>query len=148
MRVIGRLLSIGLAVGIGLLAASPVAAEEARAEADRLVDEALQLARVNRLTDAILRFRAADKLWPRGNNDCNIGLAYARLGDQPLALLHIDACSVRLNQALPGKFGALQQETLRTLKGGRYAQVDLVVDPIGAKAVSYTHLTLPTNREV
>lgn len=122
-----------LLLGGLLVATPPVAADDAHAEADRLVDEALQLARINRLTDAILRFRAADKLWPRGNNDCNIGLAYSRLGDHPRALLHIDACAVRLNQVLPGTFGALQQATLRTLQRGAYAQVDLVVDPIGAK---------------
>ena len=32
--------------------------------------------------------------------------------------------------------------------GGKYRSADALADQIGAQSVSYTHLTLPTNREV
>ena len=45
-------------------------------------------------------------------------------------------------------FSAIQSEGFKTLEEGQAVEFDVVQGNRGEQAVSYTHLTLPTNREV
>lgn len=110
-----------------------VRAQDVAREAERLTQEGMALARTNRFDDAILRFRASERLVPRGANDCNIGLAYSMMERHPQALLYLDSCTHREGKDLRPWVPELRAKTRRALERGKYAEINLVTEPVAAR---------------
>lgn len=99
---------------------------EPRIEADRLVAEGAALGQQGRWDEAIVRFEAADALFPRAIHACNIGLAHARADRPEKALLQLSACQSRATEPLPPWVERRMTETRAALVKGAYAPLELV----------------------
>lgn len=125
--------SLCFSVVLVVVAARSARAQDVAREAERLTQEGMSLARANRLDDAILRFRASERLVPRGANDCNIGLAYSMMERHPQALLYLDSCTLREGKEPRAWVPELRTKTRRALEKGKYAEVNLVTEPVAAR---------------
>lgn len=111
-------------------AAGPARSEEPPAlAADALVAEGARLGGEGRLEEAILRFKAAEARFPRALHDCNIGLAYARLGRLPQAHWFLSRCQRRATEPLPEWVAPRLETTLSQLRAGPYAPVRIETSP-------------------
>jgi hypothetical protein len=111
-------------------AAGPARSEEPpAAAADALVAEGARLGGEGRLEEAILRFKAAEARFPRALHDCNIGLAYARLGRLPQAHWFLSRCQRRATEPLPEWVAPRLETTLSQLRAGPYAPVRIETSP-------------------
>lgn len=111
----------------------PARSEEPPAvAADALVAEGARLGGEGRLEEAILRFKAAEARFPRALHDCNIGLAYARLGRLPQAHWFLSRCRHRATAPLPDWVGPRLETTLSQLRAGPYAPVRIETSPQSA----------------
>src|SRR5690348_11001028 len=84
-----------------LLLAGSAPAATVEEQAEQLTREGIALGHEGKLEEAIARFSAAQRLYPRPNNDCNIGLAYAQLSRWLKAWAHLDACKRNVRAGLP-----------------------------------------------
>lgn len=128
-----RLASLFVSIVVLVAAARPARAQDIAREAERLTQEGMSLARANRLEDAILRFRASERLVPRGANDCNIGLAFSMMERHAQALLYLDSCTHREGKDVRPWVPELRTKTRRVLERGKYAEVNLVTEPVAAR---------------
>ena len=120
-----------MALGV-LAAASPARADEAT----DLVDQGNELARHRDYAPAIEKFKAADRLRPRAQNVCMIGLAYLRRQHLAQAEVYFGRCRARANAADPAPEWLTDAETaLATqIASSELAAIDLRVAPAGAVA--------------
>lgn len=117
---------------IALLVASPGPAappEDPLAAADALVAEGVALGRANRFDEAILRFEAADRLFPRAIHVCNIGLAHARADRPEKAHFYLLRCQARATEPLPTWVERRLGEARRALERGPFAPVEVIGPP-------------------
>jgi hypothetical protein len=123
-----------------VLGASPAAraapagepVEAPASTADALVAEGARLGGEGRLEEAILRFKAAEAAMPRALHDCNIGLAYARLGRLPQGHFFLTRCQRRTTDPLPDWVTPRIETTLAQLRAGPYAPVRIETAPAPA----------------
>jgi hypothetical protein len=108
--------------------------------ADRLVNEGIELADHGAYEDAIAKFRAAEEVLPRALNDCNIGLAYARLEKPAEAWFYLQRCKARKPEPDPPWLAARLEKARAALDGGRFAPVDLTAEPADTRVVAAAFL--------
>jgi hypothetical protein len=126
----------------GVLAVASFAPGRAFAEptAAELVAEGEQIAKQGRYTEAIERFKAADRLEARASHACLIALAYTRRELWSQALIFLDLCESRAKPGdpLPSWLGAVKQQMTERLKTANVAPVELVVAPATLTGVTLT----------
>ncbi len=115
--------------------------QDPRADADRLMNEGMALGRAGNNLEAIRRFRAAEALLPRFQDDCNIGLAWARLQQWARAELYLSRCreravAERAVDQLPAWVNERLREADAALGQAGWARVEVASDPAGAKVVA------------
>lgn len=103
--------------------------EDPRAAADALVEEGVALGRANRFDEAIQRFEAADRLFPRTIHVCNIGLAHARADRPEKAHFYLLRCQARATEPLPSWVERRLGEARRALERGPFAPVEIIGPP-------------------
>jgi hypothetical protein len=85
------------------------------------------------MAQAIVLFKKAERLYPRASHNCNIGLAYARLGKWPRSFLYLERCRVRWNKSVDGERPSWIVRRLKEAAGelaaGDYALVAFTVEP-------------------
>lgn len=96
-----------------------------------LVAEGEQIAKQGRYSEAIERFKAADRLEQRASHACLIALAYTRRELWSQALIFLDLCESRAKPGdpLPSWLGAVKQQMAERLATANVAPVELVVEP-------------------
>jgi hypothetical protein len=125
--------ALALCALVWVHAPRPARADEPpAAAADALVTEGARLGGEGRLEEAILRFKAAEARFPRALHDCNVGLAYARLGRLPQAHWFLSRCQRRATEPLPEWVAPRLETTLSQLRAGPYAPVRLETSPQSA----------------
>jgi hypothetical protein len=133
-------------IALSLVAPPAAANDELSPErrADAYVNQGILLAKKDRKEDwdeAIVMFRAAEKIFPRALHDCNIGSVYAKSDRPHLAWYYLGRCSSRSSGNLPDWVDERRKESIEKLTAGDYAPVDLSVTPGGA--VSFSTPGLP-----
>lgn len=108
-----------------------------RAAADALVADGVALGEARRFDEAIERFEAADRLFPRAMHVCNIGLAHARADRPEKAHFYLLRCQARATEALPGWVDRRLAEARRTLEKGAFAPVELIGPPAALRVSHY-----------
>ncbi len=127
-----------LAIAVFVCAAARVAGADggAKADADELVREGMELGRAGKLDQAIAAFKRAEAIYPRAVNDCNIGLAYARQNRWAQAHFFLVRCRERWSREETRPMDAWVDQrikkSLAALKDGDYAPVDIRVTPVDA----------------
>jgi hypothetical protein len=118
---------------IALLLASPLLHADDQSEADQLTRDAIALGKSGNLELAIQKFRAAQKLFPRPNNHCNIGLAYAQLARWAKAQLYLERCKSQVRAGLPDWVDKRLKQSEDGLKASLSAPVRVTSEPPGAR---------------
>ena len=128
-----RVVSWGAAVvaAWGLCALGGVAHADEPADATALRTAGEALAKERRYTEAIDKFKAADRIRPRAAHACLIALAYARRELWPQAEVFLDVCHQRaaVGDPLPPWVAAEDKEIAQRLATANVAPVTLVVTP-------------------
>ncbi len=101
-----------------------------------LQTEGEALARDAHYTEAIEKFKAADKLEPRASHACLIALAYTRRELWSEAEIFLDKCHQRATpqDPLPDWVPEADKQIIDRLNAANVAPVEIVVTPAGAKA--------------
>lgn len=111
-------------------------ADEGKKKADALLAEAAKLGQAGDLKGAIVKFKAADAVFPRALVACNIGLAYSRMKQWAQAQLFLGSCRERWNKdetrGLPGWVDTMSRDALAKLKAGGFVAVRFATTPEGA----------------
>ena len=118
-----RLLGAAIAV-FAISHSTETLAQSISADAAALVRQGERLAKTKRYNDALLAFKSADKLFPKAEHDCWIGLAYARLQMATQANFYVSRCKQRAGEARPIPWypkAKILAENM--LKLGRYAPI-------------------------
>lgn len=94
-----------------------------------------QLARDSHFTEAIEKFKAADKLEPRASHACLIALAYTRRELWPQAEIFLEKCHQRATPTdpLPDWIKEADQQIAERVQSANVAPVDIAVAPGDAK---------------
>ena len=120
-------------MALGLLALGGEARADDKADADALVRDGQALGNQGDYRGALAKFKAAALKFERAVNDCNIGAAYAELGQWPQAQLFLDRCRSRTSNADQRAFAEQRLAQVMTeLGAGKFAAVEVVVEPAGA----------------
>lgn len=109
--------------------------------ADERVARGEQLAKSNRLTEAIAEFKAADRLEPRARHDCLIALAYIRRELWSQSELFLARCKDRADarDPIPDWYPLAEQELMgRIAKSGIAPVAVRVVPATNARNVTIT----------
>jgi len=118
-RLIGAFIAILTFAGV-----QETRAQSISADAAALVRQGERLAKAKRYNDALIAFKSADKLFPKAEHDCWVGLAYARLQMATQANFYVARCQRRAGGKRPipwyPKAKILAQNML---KSGRYAAI-------------------------
>ena len=123
-----RLLTITL---LCTLVAGPALADP-QSDADALVREADTHFVAGEFHRAIQKLKGAQRLYPRAEQDCNVGLAYTRLERWHQAHLFLDRCRRFATSALPEWVDPRFSDVLSHLESEDYGLLALAVDPTGA----------------
>ena len=118
-RLLGAVIAIFAVAG-----SAEVLAQSISADAAALVRQGERLAKAKRYNDALLAFKSADKLFPKAEHDCWVGLAYARLQMPTQANFYVSRCQQRAGGRRPIPWypkAKILAENM--LKSGRYAAV-------------------------
>ena len=126
-----RILAIvvaGLVVAVAGVAAAE-SGEELRARGE-------QLAKDGRYSEAIVAFKAAEKVEPRARHSCLIALAYTRRELWPQAEIFLEQCETRATAGdpVPEWLPVAKKQLADRLAAVHVAPVDLRVEPVGADA--------------
>ncbi len=115
----------------GLCALGGVAHADDTTDAAALRTAGEALAKEHRYTEAIDKFKAADRTRPRAAHACLIALAYARRELWPQAEVFLDVCHQRaaVDDPLPAWTAAEDKEIAQRLASANVAPVTLVVTP-------------------
>jgi hypothetical protein len=122
-------------LALGLLAVASVA--HAEPTAPELTAEGEQLAKDSRFSEAIDKFKAADKLQPTASHACLIALAYTRRELWPQAEIFLARCHERATpqDPLPDWVPVAEQQIAERLATANVAAVTIEVSPPTAEAV-------------
>ena len=117
------------------LAQTPAAPDDKSVAADALVREGNRLAMAGKYLDAIAKFRAAERVFPRALHDCNIGLAYSYIKNWVNAHYFINRCEKRWtgSNAKPGWVAQTRSTSETELRAGNFALIRLASTPIDAE---------------
>ena len=118
-RLIGAFIAIFTFAGI-----QETRAQSISADAAALVRQGERLAKAKRYNDALIAFKSADKLFPKAEHDCWVGLAYARLQMATQANFYVARCKQRAGGKRPIPWypkAKILAENM--LKSGRYAAI-------------------------
>jgi len=124
-----------LAFAVGGVIAMPMIVH-AEPDAAQLQAEGEQLAKDGRFSDAIERFKAADRLEKRASHACLIALAYMRRELWPQAEIFLAECHRRATgtDPLPDWVAEADTQIAERLAGANAAPVTIVVRPVEASA--------------
>src|SRR5437870_630939 len=114
-----------------------------QSDADQLTREAIALGKSGDLEGAIARFKAAQKRFPRPNNHCNIGLAYAQLERWAKAHLYLDRCKSQVRAGLPDWVDKRLKQASDGLRAALYVPVEVTSEPPGALLSEEDELVTP-----
>ncbi len=128
------------AIALALLLSSTVSPEE-QAQADKLVREGAEFGQQGNYRQAIIYFKSAEEIAPRATHYCNIGLAYALWKRYPEALYFLERCQGQAGEELPGWVEDRIKKTEKFLRDGRYAPVEIKVEPIDGSLIKFDALT-------
>ncbi|MEE2901502.1 MAG: hypothetical protein VYC39_04200 [Myxococcota bacterium] len=118
-RLIGAFIAVLTFAGI-----QETRAQSISADAAALVRQGERLAKAKRYNDALIAFKSADKLFPKAEHDCWVGLAYARLQMATQANFYVARCKQRAGGKRPIPWypkAKILAENM--LKSGRYAAI-------------------------
>ncbi len=125
-----RVALAALASGLCAVAPARVLADDAQA-AQSAFAEAEQLAKQRQFSEAIAKFREADRLAPSAKYDCFVSLAYRRLERWSLAKLYSVRCGERATAAdpEPAWMASVRTEIDAAISRAGLVEVRLVVQP-------------------
>jgi hypothetical protein len=121
---------------IALLLFAAHARADHQSDADQLTRDAIALGKSGNLEQAIQKFHAAQKLFPRPNNHCNIGLAYAQLARWAKAHLYLERCRNQVRAGLPEWVDKRLKQSEDGLKASLSAPVRVTSEPPGAQVLA------------
>ena len=135
-----RLCGLAVAVATVGVATPAVADEDAdRKRAAELASEGSAFGRAGDLEQAIERFSAAERIYPRALHNCNMGLAWARLDRPARSHFFLAECRERWASeeqgSLPAWVDKRVGEAEAKLRAGAYALITLATVPADATVV-------------